>query len=400
VTKLPRIAIAGGGLAGLAAAAALAKFGFAAEVFEAAPQLGEIGAGVNVSPQAIRVLRAIGLGDNIAAAANVAPGVLTRDLYSGAVLDYRDHAKVVERFGAPLCTFHRADLLDALASGVERGRIHFGHRLISIEETAASVELRFANAMTHDAELLIAADGIHSQVRRALYGDDHPSYTGQMVWRALIPGAAVSPEVLEPGHVQWLGSGRHFFAYYLRGRDVVNIVTQQDTEQWVGEGWSIPGDVEKMRASFPRPEPRLKALLDAVTRCSQWGLFTRPLTNNWGRGRIQLIGDAAHAMLPNAGQGAAQAVEDAYILARWIAALPADPAAAMENFRRTRIPRVHAVQRSSSSILRTKHDYDPRGSHTRRAKVDAVDAMAWIWGYDAVSFWDKVPTGPAIAQPH
>jgi salicylate hydroxylase len=179
---------------------------------------------------------------------------------------------------------------------------------------------------------------------------------------------------------------------------VVNIVTQQDTEQWVEEGWSIPGDVAEMRASFPNPEPRLAALLDAATACSKWGLFLRPLTENWGRGRIQLIGDAAHAMLPNAGQGAAQAFEDAYILARWLAALPADPVAAMENFRRVRIPRVRVIQRSSSSIVRAKHDYNPRGPDTARAKVDAVEAMAWIWGYDAVASWDRQPVVPAVAQ--
>jgi salicylate hydroxylase len=399
VSKVPSIAIVGGGFAGLAAAAALAKVGFAAEIFEAAPHLGEIGAGVNISPQAIRVLRAIGLGEAVAAAANVAPGVLTRDMHSGAALDYRDHANMETRFGAPLCTFHRADLLEALARGVDRGRIHLGHRLVALEEGAGGVELRFANSVKHGAELLLAADGIHSQVRRALYGDDHPSYTGQMVWRALLSGASVPAGVLAPsGHVQWLGSGRHFFAYYLRGRDVVNIVTQQDTEQWVEEGWSIPGDVAEMRASFPNPEPRLAALLDAATACSKWGLFLRPLTENWGRGRIQLIGDAAHAMLPNAGQGAAQAFEDAYILARWLAALPADPVAAMENFRRVRIPRVRVIQRSSSSIVRAKHDYNPRGPDTARAKVDAVEAMAWIWGYDAVASWDRQPVVPAVAQ--
>jgi salicylate hydroxylase len=399
VNEGPSIAIVGGGLAGLAAAAALAKVGFAAEIFEAAPHLGEIGAGVNISPQAIRVLRAIGLGEAVAAAANVAPGVLTRDMHSGAALDYRDHANMETRFGAPLCTFHRADLLEALARGVDRGRIHLRHRLVALEEGAGGVELRFANSVKHGAELLLAADGIHSQVRRALYGDDHPSYTGQMVWRALLSGASVPTGVLAPsGHVQWLGSGRHFFAYYLRGRDVVNIVTQQDTEQWVEEGWSIPGDVAEMRASFPNPEPRLAALLDAATACSKWGLFLRPLTENWGRGRIQLIGDAAHAMLPNAGQGAAQAFEDAYILARWLAALPADPVAAMENFRRVRIPRVRVIQRSSSSIVRAKHDYNPRGPDTARAKVDAVEAMAWIWGYDAVASWDRQPVVPAVAQ--
>jgi salicylate hydroxylase len=398
VTKVPSIAIVGGGLAGLAAAAALAKFGFAAEVFEAAPQLGEIGAGVNVSPQAIRVLRAIGLGEHVAAVANIAPGVLTRDMHSGEPLDYRDHADIEARFGAPLGTFHRADLLEALARGVDRGRLHLGHRSVGMEEGADGVELRFANGVTYNAKLLVAADGVHSQVRRALYGDDHPSYTGQMVWRALLPGASIPAGVLEPaGHVQWLGGGRHFFAYYLRGRDVVNIVTQQDTEQWIEEGWSIPGDTAEMRASFPNPEPRLAALLDAATECSKWGLFLRPLTENWGRGRIQLIGDAAHAMLPNAGQGAAQAFEDAYILARWIAVLPADPVAALENFRRVRIPRVHAVQRGSSSIVRAKHDYDPRGPDIARAKVDAVEAMAWIWGYDAVGGWDREPVVPAGA---
>ncbi|HEY1749072.1 MAG TPA: FAD-dependent monooxygenase [Xanthobacteraceae bacterium] len=398
MNKSPSIAIVGGGLAGLAAAAALAKFGFAAEVFEAAPQLGEIGAGVNVSPQAIRVLRATGLGEAVAAAANVALGVLTRDMHSGAALDYRDHAKFEARFGAPLCTFHRADLVEVLALGVDRSRVHLGHRLTEMNEGAEHVELHFTNGVAHAAELVIAADGIHSQVRRALYGDDHPAYTGQMVWRALPAGASVPADVLEPsGHVQWLGAGRHFFAYYLRGRDVVNIVTQQDTEQWVEEGWSTPGDVEELRASFPDPEPRLAALLDAVKTCSKWGLFLRPPTENWGRGRIQLIGDAAHAMLPNAGAGAGQAFEDAYILARWLAALPADPVVAMENFRRVRIPRAHAVQRISSSIVRAKHDYDPRGFDTTRAKVDAVNAMAWIWEYDAVGAWDREPVVPAVA---
>jgi salicylate hydroxylase len=173
---------------------------------------------------------------------------------------------------------------------------------------------------------VIGADGIHSVIRRALYGDDNPTCTGEMVWRALLKGSDVPPDVLEPtGHSQWLAPGRHFFCYYLRGREVVNIVTQEDTDKWVDEGWSIPGDPEEMRASFPNPEPRLKTLLSIVTQCSKWGLFTRPLTDKWGFGRIQLIGDAAHAMLPNAGQGACQAFEDAYTLARWLEAERSDP---------------------------------------------------------------------------
>ena len=390
-----RIAIIGGGLAGLATAAALARFGVGAEVFERAPKLGEIGAGINVSPQAIMALREIGLGERIAAVANVAPGVLTLDMNTGARLDYRDQASAAARFGLGVHTFHRADLLQALASGVDPKTIHLDHRLIGLDERRASVGLVFANGVMRDADIVIGADGIHSLVRRTLYGQDNPTYTGQMVWRALLPGSEVPAAVLEPsGHVQWLGSGRHFFAYYLRGRDVVNIVTQEDTDMWVEEGWSIPGDPDAMRASFPNPEPLLATLLSRVMQCSRWGLFTRPLTDNWARGRIQLIGDAAHAMLPNGGQGASQSFEDAYILARWITAERNDPIEALRNFRRIRIPRVHAVQRTSADIVRTKHNLRTE----KAAAVDAVDRMSWIWGYDVAANWDKPPTVPVFDE--
>src|SRR5262249_25001821 len=146
---------------------------------------------------------------------------------------------------------------------------------------------------------------------------DNPTYTGQMVWRALLNAEDVPEEGLEPtGHIQWVGPGRPLLSSYIRGKKLVNIVTQKGTDPWVDGGWSTRANPDNMRLSFPNPEPRLKKLLSLVMECSKWGLFTRPLTQNWGRGRIELIGDAAHAMLPNAGQGACQAFEDAYILAR------------------------------------------------------------------------------------
>jgi salicylate hydroxylase len=154
-----------------------------------------------------------------------------------------------------------------------------------------------------------------------------------------------------------------------------------------------------MRASFPDPEPRLKTLLAAVTKCSKWGLFTRPLTDNWGRGRIQLIGDAAHAMLPNAGQGAGQAFEDAYTLARWLDAGRDDPEEALRNFRRVRIPRVHGVQKVSFSNARFKHlrDRDARNTLLQSPKGEKrVNNMDWIWGYDPVDGWDRDPVVPEI----
>jgi salicylate hydroxylase len=391
-----RIAIVGGGLAGLAAAHALRTFGIKAEVFETAPALGEIGAAVNVSPQAVKALQAIGLGDKIAAVATASPGIYTRNMQTGEFLEFNDRRKNAARYGAPYYTFHRADLLNALASGLDQSAIHLGHRLTGLEEPGDRTVLAFANGARVEAEIVIGADGVRSVVRQALYGGDNPSYTGQMVWRALLNGGDVAQDVLEPtGHIQWVGPGCHLLAYYLRGKALVNIVTQQDTDKWVEEGWSTRGDPDEMRASFPNPEPRLEKLLSLVTECSKWGLFTRPLTQNWGRGRVELIGDAAHAMLPNAGQGACQAFEDAYILARWLEACP-DPAEAFANFRRIRIPRVHGVQRLSLSNARFKHMRD--GAAQKESIASGTSSVHgnsdWVWGYDPITGWDKEPLVP------
>jgi salicylate hydroxylase len=395
MTAAHKITIVGGGLGGLAAANALLTFGFEVEIFEQAPTIGEIGAGISVSCQAVKALRAIGLGEKIAAVGNVSRGIQSRNMHTGEPLDFREPAAA--RYGAPHYFFHRADLLNALASGIDPALIHLGHRVTGIEERPSGVALTFANGATRQADAVIGADGIHSVVRRALYGDDHPVYTGQMVWRALLDGNDVPPQFMDPtGNNQWLGSGRHLLAYYLRGWQVINIVTQQDTDQWVEEGWSIAGDPDEMRASFPDPEPRLKKLLSIVTQCSKWGLFTRPLTANWGQGRVQLIGDAAHAMLPNAGQGAGQAFEDAYILGRWLDAERNDVIEALKNFRRIRIPRVHGVQKRSLANARMKHTRDRKVQKTWLAKEETSDGMGWIWGFDPVKAWDQVPTVPNI----
>jgi salicylate hydroxylase len=396
VSSTCRIAIVGGGLAGLAAANALNTFGIKAEIFEAAPALGEIGAAVNVSPQAAKALQAMGLGDKIAAVGHLSPGIYTRNMQTGEFLEFNDRVKAAARYGAPYYSFHRADLLDALASGLDHSAIHLGHRLTGLEERSDRIILIFANGARVEAEFVIAADGVRSAIRQALYGDDNPTYTGQMVWRALLDAGAVPPEVLEPmGHTQWVGPGCHFLAYHIRGGRMVNIVTQQDTDKWVEEGWSTRGDPEEMRSSFPNPEPRLAKLLSLVTACSKWGLFTRPLTENWGRGRIQLVGDAAHAMLPNAGQGACQAFEDAYILGRWVDARP-DPVEAFANFRRVRIPRVHGVQRLSLANARFKHMRDAAAQkQSIAAGSGSVHGNShWVWAYDPVSQWDEVPSVP------
>src|SRR5262245_23826176 len=199
----------------------------AAEVFEAAPALGEIGAAVNVSPQAFKALQAINLGDKVAAVANSSRGIYTRNMQTGEFLEFNDRHKAAARYGAPYYSFHRADLLEALASGLDPGAIHLGHRLTGLEEHGDRIVLAFANGSVVEAAIVIGADGVRSVIRQALYGDDHPAYTGQMVWRVLLDGDAVPEDVLEPtGHIQWVGPGCHLLAYFIRGRRHVNIVTQ------------------------------------------------------------------------------------------------------------------------------------------------------------------------------
>src|SRR5262249_48837752 len=154
------------------------------------------------------------------------------------------------------------DLLDALASALDPSAIHLGHRLTGLQERGDRILLAFANGARVEAEYVIGADGVRSVIRQALYGDDNPTYTGQLVWRALLNGSDVPDDVLEPmGHTQWVGPGCHFIAYYIRRGRLVNIVTQEDTDKWVEEGWSTRGDPDEMRLSFPDPEPRLAKLL-------------------------------------------------------------------------------------------------------------------------------------------
>src|SRR5262249_52702718 len=156
-----------------------------------------------------------GVGDAVAAAANCSPGMYTRNMQTGEFLEFRDRRKTSARYGAGYFTFHRADLLDALALGLDRRKIHLDHRLVALEEHGDTTTLIFANGARVEADIVIAADGVRSVVRQALYGDDNPSYTGQMVWRALLKGSDVPPHIMEPtGHIQWVGPGCHLIAYY------------------------------------------------------------------------------------------------------------------------------------------------------------------------------------------
>lgn len=394
--QAPTIAVVGGGLGGLATTIALQRYGFDVQVFERAKMLGEVGAGINISPQAVKALQAIGLGERLAEVGNTPTGYLQRSLYTGEPLAdtvFVEEGSTETKYGAPYYAFHRADLIGVLADAIEPERVHLDHQLVDLAETAEGTVLRFQNGAEHTADIVIGADGIRSRVREWLYGDEEAFYTGQMVWRALIDGSGFPEDVLgRHGFYGWIGKGTHLMTYFLRGRKIINITTQTDSEEWVEEGWSIPGDPDEMRKSFEGAHPDLQQLLDAVTECSKWGLFGRKPTMNWGRDGIQLIGDAAHPMLPNAGQGAAQSFEDAYALARWLDAHRDDPHRGLEGFRNVRIPRAHAVQRQSLLNSRLVHsgDWEERQEmfRKRQSSGDTPLGLGWIYGYEPESEWN------------
>ena len=185
--------------------------------------------------------------------------------------------------------------------------------------------------------------------------------------------------------------GRAEGSYYVRGRAMVNLTTQLDSDEWVGEGWSIPGDPDELRAAFPELAPELRSLFDNIAVTLKWGLFGRRPSFDWGERRVQLIGDAAHPMLPNAGQGASQAFEDAYVLARWLDAGRDDIAAAMAGFRDVRIPRAHAVQRQSFLNSKLVHagDWEQRQQafEARKRSGDTPLGMSWIYDYEPAEEW-------------
>ncbi|GAA3676714.1 FAD-dependent monooxygenase [Arthrobacter ginkgonis] len=401
IGKQPTVAVVGGGLGGLATTICLAKAGFDVHVFERAAQLGEIGAGINISPQATKVLYAIGLREQVEAIGNRVTGHRQRSMSTGEFLAETPFTDPdgEDRYGAPYYAFHRADLIEMLAGAIAPERIHLGRTCTDLTETPEGVTVGFADGSRFEADAVIGADGIHSQVRRHLYGEDEAEYTGQMVWRALVDASDLPEDVLGPhGFYGWIGKGSHLMTYFLRGTKVINITTQADVDTWTEEGWSIPGDPEQMRASFPGATGDLARLLDRVTDCSKWGLFGRRPSRDWGRGRIQLIGDAAHPMLPNAGQGAAQAFEDAYVLARWMDEHAGDLPAAFEGFREVRIPRAHAVQRQSLANSKLVHagDWEQRRD-TFRAREQSGDTplgLGWIYDYDVKEQWDQITRYP------
>jgi salicylate hydroxylase len=384
-----RILIAGAGIAGLAAALALARKGHDVQLIEQAPALEEVGAGLQLGPNAMRMLDALGIGEKVAAAGQSPAAITLRDGRSAReILKVPLGEAAKRRWGATYVTLHRADLVAILAEALERaqpGALHLGVTLTDIDNRADGVAIATASGETLAADLLIGADGIRSVVREVLFGPDTPRFTGHVAWRALVRIDPADPAAPPPGVGAWLGPRRHAVTYRIRP-DLVNLVAVTEHSDWREEGWNLPGDADRLRADFAGWNA-LAPLLARVETPLRWALFDRKPMRAWHRNRALLIGDACHPMLPFLAQGAAMGIEDGYALAELLP-LAGDIDPALARFFALRQPRTARIQAMARSNGVDFHEGNPLATLAMRlplgraasARPDAVMAR-WDWLY-------------------
>jgi salicylate hydroxylase len=363
------IGIAGGGIGGLSAAIALRKLGHDVIVFEQAARFGRVGADINLTPNAVRALDGLGVGEALRATAARPQFRISRMWDTGAETSRLPMSDEAERqYGAPQLTLHRADLLSALENALPASCIRLAHKAEAIEQDATGVTLRFTNGGTARVDALVGADGIHSVVRAALHGAESPRFTGVVAFRAVVPREKVAAVPNLDSFTKWWGPNpqSQIVTFPLNlGRDIFIFATiGQDS--WTHESWTQPGSVEELRSLYADFHPEARALLDACDEVLKTALWERDPLPFWSKGRVTLLGDAAHPMLPFMAQGACQAAEDAVVLARCVAEAPTIEAAfaAYEAARRERTARIQLGSRANN-WLREGGNAD------------------WVYGYDS-----------------
>lgn len=340
-----RVAIIGGGMGGLAAANALLQRGLEVSVYEQAPSLGEVGAGIFIYPNSLRQLERMGFGKALAeVGAKVGPGSQYRRM-DGAVVGpivTTDSSGWNGMYG-----MHRADILNALAAALPAGAVHTDHRCVGFEQTQDAAKVFFANGAVAEADVVVAADGIRSVLQPFVVEPSPPEYSGFRAYRGLVARDKLDSWP-DQTHQVWMGHGKHFMVFPVRSGTLLNYVGFVPLDIETVESWSAIGDRDQLADSFAGWDPQIGKLLDKVETCFWWGLFDRRPLRTWCNGRLTLLGDAAHPMLPHLGQGANQAIEDGVALAVLLQGRSAAEApAALRAYEALRRPRASMVQSES-----------------------------------------------------
>jgi salicylate hydroxylase len=384
VARNIRVAIIGAGLGGLAAAGALRQLGIEVVVYERAPQLGEVGAGIQLGPNAVKVLRALGLEPALQPLI-AEPANYVSLAWDDARVRYREPMKgpYAVQYGAPYLMAHRADLHRLLGELVPAESLRLGAQCTGVSSAGGAAVASFADGTQIEADVIVGADGINSTVRESLFGVQPVRFTQQMAWRCIVPIECVPTQIgiARDEYVGWIGPDGHVICYPIRGGALYNIFAGHVTDEWVDESWAVASTVDELLAGYRGWNPALLEMLGQVSDCYKWGIRDRDPLPCWTKGSVTLLGDAAHPMMPTLAQGAAISLEDGFALARHLARHRGEPPQGLAAYEAERRPRASRV------VLQAREQFQ----NNRKNSAPPPLSRDWIFSHDATV--DTVPTG-------
>ena len=391
-----RIAVIGAGIGGLATALALLCRGLDVEVYEQAPQLGEVGAGIQISSNGTRVLYALGLEEALRRVQVLPSRRQIRHWSTGETWDWFELGAVsAKRYGTPHVMLHRADLHALLAEAVGRLKpdaVHLAKRCIGLTQSDRQVEIRFETGETASAAYVIGADGIHSRVRECLFGPDRPQFTGVVAWRAVVPMEKLPSRLAQMVGTNWLGPRGHVLHYPVRRGELMNYISLVERDDWQIEYWTVAGTRSELANDYRGWHADVHAIIANIETPYKWALMVREPMPQWSQGRITLLGDACHPTLPFLGQGGVMALEDGYVVAACLQRYFADPAKAFGRYEELRKER-------SAAVVRAAHENRKQVFSPALADKDAIavsvarewqqvrlrERFEWLYAYDATA---------------